>query len=94
MDDEITGAVVLLQRLLRGRAVQNIMYEGKQRRRELIEQLRSAESILSQQQRISTPEKVIVFIVSNFSIVVSIITRSTRTMIVSHHYFIETQALT
>jgi hypothetical protein len=29
-----------MQRLLRGRAVQNVMYEGKERRRELIKEMR------------------------------------------------------
>lgn len=32
--------VVCMQRLLRGRAVQNVMYEGKERRRELIKEMR------------------------------------------------------
>ena len=43
----ITGAreaaAVLLQRLLRGRAAQNVMYEGKARRLELITELRMEE---------------------------------------------------
>lgn len=39
-DPELENAVILLQRLLRGRAVQNIMYEGKDRRLELIQELR------------------------------------------------------
>eukprot|EP00195_Chlamydomonas_chlamydogama_P000588 CAMPEP_0202922768 /NCGR_PEP_ID=MMETSP1392-20130828/78098_1 /ASSEMBLY_ACC=CAM_ASM_000868 /TAXON_ID=225041 /ORGANISM="Chlamydomonas chlamydogama, Strain SAG 11-48b" /LENGTH=1175 /DNA_ID=CAMNT_0049616413 /DNA_START=82 /DNA_END=3609 /DNA_ORIENTATION=- len=34
------AAAILLQRLLRGRAIQNIMYEGKMRRHELIQELR------------------------------------------------------
>jgi hypothetical protein len=36
-------AVTLLQRLIRGRAVQNIMFEGKYRRRELIQELKAAD---------------------------------------------------
>jgi hypothetical protein len=40
------NALVLLQKLLRGRAVQNMMYEGKEKRRELIKELREATSIL------------------------------------------------
>ena len=36
-------ACILLQRLLRGRAVQNAMYEGRYRRKELITELRSAD---------------------------------------------------
>jgi hypothetical protein len=41
-----TAAVVMLQKLIRGRAVQNIMYEGRYRRRELIAELRSADEYL------------------------------------------------
>ncbi|KAG2496803.1 hypothetical protein HYH03_005210 [Edaphochlamys debaryana] len=37
------AALVLLQRLLRGRAAQNIMYEGRMRRQELVDELRLAE---------------------------------------------------
>ena len=37
---ELQAAVVLLQRLLRGRAVQSEMYEGRVRRQELIEELK------------------------------------------------------
>lgn len=39
-DDEGAQAVLLLQRLLRGRAVQNAMFEGKERRLALIEEIR------------------------------------------------------
>jgi hypothetical protein len=39
------AALVLLQRLLRGRAAQNIMYEGRLRRQELIDELRMAERL-------------------------------------------------
>jgi hypothetical protein len=42
---EFQAAVVLLQRLLRGRAVQNIMFEGKFRRRELIQELKMADAL-------------------------------------------------
>jgi hypothetical protein len=37
------AALTLLQRLIRGRAVQNIMFEGKFRRRELIQELKTAD---------------------------------------------------
>ncbi|RYH16590.1 hypothetical protein EON65_29825 [archaeon] len=43
-DHEFQLAVTLLQRLIRGRAVQNIMFEGKYRRRELISELKSADT--------------------------------------------------
>ena len=38
--EHVEVACVLLQRLLRGRAIQNMMYEGKERRLELIHELR------------------------------------------------------
>ena len=43
-DLEFQAAVTLLQRLIRGRAVQNIMFEGKYRRRELIQELQAADA--------------------------------------------------
>ena len=46
---ELRQAVVLLQRLIRGRAVQNVMYEGRMRRAELIHELRSADETLEAQ---------------------------------------------
>lgn len=45
------GAVRLLQKLLRGRAVQNMMFEGKERRAELIAELRAADEQLARQRR-------------------------------------------
>jgi hypothetical protein len=39
-DSSREAAAVLIQRLLRGRAAQNSMYEGKTRRKTLIEELR------------------------------------------------------
>lgn len=38
-------AMLLLQRLIRGRAVQNVMFEGKERRKELIRELRIAKQV-------------------------------------------------
>jgi len=43
-EEEVDAAIILLQRLMRGRAIQNIMYEGKLRRAELIEELKKSES--------------------------------------------------
>lgn len=40
---EFQNSVILLQRLIRGRAVQNIMFEGKYRRIELISELKNAD---------------------------------------------------
>ena len=42
-NDEVENAIVLLQKLLRGRAVQNLMFEGKEKRLELIRELRCTE---------------------------------------------------
>ena len=44
-------AVILLQRLLRGRAIQNMMYEGKERRLELIRELRIEEDLEASAER-------------------------------------------
>ena len=46
--EEVGMAVLLLQRLLRGRAVQNTMFEGKERRIELIKELRASEGIVEE----------------------------------------------
>ncbi|CAK9019481.1 Cilia- and flagella-associated protein 91 (CFAP91) (AMY-1-associating protein expressed in testis 1 homolog) (AAT-1) (MYCBP/AMY-1-associated testis-expressed protein 1) (Protein MAATS1) [Durusdinium trenchii] len=40
---ELSTAITLLQRLLRGRAIQNMMYEGKTKRLDLIQELRTDE---------------------------------------------------
>lgn len=46
-ETQCNNALVLLQKLLRGRAVQNMMYEGKEKRRELIQELREATDLLT-----------------------------------------------
>ena len=46
-DESAERAIILLQRLLRGRAIQNLMYEGKERRLELIRELRIEEELAS-----------------------------------------------
>merc|ERR1711998_118148 len=43
--DEMANCIVLIQRLLRGRAVQNAIFEGKERRKELIRELRAADEV-------------------------------------------------
>jgi len=45
--EEQTLALILLQKLIRGRAVQNMMFEGKERRGELIAELRESEQELA-----------------------------------------------
>jgi len=42
---QVDTAAILLQRLLRGRMVQNSVYDAKEKRRELIEELRSVEEL-------------------------------------------------
>jgi len=42
-DNAVPNAIVLLQRLLRGRAVQNMMFEGRSRRQDLLRELRYEE---------------------------------------------------
>ena len=42
-DDRRKKAIILLQRLLRGRAQQNMMFEGKEKRLDLIAELRATE---------------------------------------------------
>lgn len=46
-DEKLQASIILLQRLIRGRAVQNIMFEGKYRRRELINELKMADEMKS-----------------------------------------------
>ncbi|KAG7393508.1 hypothetical protein PHYPSEUDO_007345 [Phytophthora pseudosyringae] len=48
---DVEDAARLLQKLLRGRAVQNMMFEGKERRAELIAELRAADEQLAVQRR-------------------------------------------
>jgi len=46
-EEELEPHVLLLQRLLRGRSVQNMMYEGRRRRKDLIEELKLQEKMNS-----------------------------------------------
>jgi hypothetical protein len=43
-EEQVNSAVLLVQKLLRGRAVQNMMFEGKERRLGLIKEIRDAEA--------------------------------------------------
>jgi len=47
---QVQAACVLIQRLLRGRAVQNTMFEGRFRRRELIMELRAADEAMAMEE--------------------------------------------
>lgn len=49
-EDELQAATILLQRLLRGRAAQNIFYEGKLRRKDLIAELQRVEAEMELQE--------------------------------------------
>merc|ERR1719181_1712705 len=55
---EVEVAVILLQRLLRGRMVQNSVYDAKEKRRELIEELRSVEELEGTQEAWETERAV------------------------------------
>ncbi|KAF4047442.1 Cilia- and flagella-associated protein 91 [Phytophthora infestans] len=50
-EHDVEDVVRLLQKLIRGRAVQNMMFEGKERRDELIAELRAADDQLVLQRR-------------------------------------------
>jgi len=43
LKDKKKIAIILLQRLIRGRAIQNMMFEGKEKRLDLISELRATE---------------------------------------------------
>ncbi|KAL8577811.1 hypothetical protein ACOMHN_054561 [Nucella lapillus] len=49
-EEEKELAVIFLQQILRGRAVQNMMFEGKEKRMELIQELRSTHALQEAQQ--------------------------------------------
>jgi predicted YcjX-like family ATPase len=42
-EDKKRRAIILIQRLIRGRATQNMMFEGKEKRLDLIAELRATE---------------------------------------------------
>ncbi|XP_065845847.1 cilia- and flagella-associated protein 91-like [Oscarella lobularis] len=50
-DESINQATIVLQKLIRGRATQNKMFEGKERRLELIRELRSTHALQSAGQK-------------------------------------------
>uniref|UniRef100_H2YHN4 Cilia- and flagella-associated protein 91 n=1 Tax=Ciona savignyi TaxID=51511 RepID=H2YHN4_CIOSA len=50
-------AAILLQKVIRGRAVQNKMYEGKEKRLELIQEIRSTHALQTAQQQMKRQEK-------------------------------------
>lgn len=47
----------MLQKVIRGRAVQNLMYEGKEKRSELINEIRSTHALQHAEQQMRRDEK-------------------------------------
>jgi len=56
-EEYVELAVIYLQQMLRGRALQNMMYEGKEKRIELIRELRSTHALQSAEQQILKDDK-------------------------------------
>ncbi|XP_075053579.1 cilia- and flagella-associated protein 91 isoform X2 [Mixophyes fleayi] len=56
-DEERELAVIFLQKLIRGRAVQNMMFEGKEKRVELIRELRTTHALQQDGQLLKKEEK-------------------------------------
>ncbi|XP_043852506.1 cilia- and flagella-associated protein 91 isoform X1 [Dromiciops gliroides] len=56
-EEEIEMAVVYLQKLLRGRVIQNMMFEGKEKRLELINELRTIHSLQEDDRLVKKLEK-------------------------------------
>ncbi|XP_060006517.1 cilia- and flagella-associated protein 91 isoform X1 [Lagenorhynchus albirostris] len=56
-EEDIEMAVIYLQKLLRGRVVQNMMFEGKERRLELIQELRTSHALQEEDRLVKKAEK-------------------------------------
>ncbi|XP_066033461.1 cilia- and flagella-associated protein 91 [Chamaea fasciata] len=56
-EEEIDLAVICLQKLLRGRALQNMMFEGKEKRVDLIQELRTTHTLQEEGQLLLEAEK-------------------------------------
>ncbi|XP_067928775.1 cilia- and flagella-associated protein 91-like [Watersipora subatra] len=54
-DEEL--AITYLQQIIRGRAIQNMMFEGKEKRMELIKELRSTHALQNAEQEVKRQEK-------------------------------------
>ncbi|XP_053154496.1 cilia- and flagella-associated protein 91 isoform X2 [Hemicordylus capensis] len=57
VDEERELAVITLQKLIRGRAIQNMMFEGKEKRLELIRELRTTHALQEDGQLLKKAEK-------------------------------------
>lgn len=64
-DDEVANAVRLLQKLIRGRAVQNMMFEAKERRAELIHELRASDEAQDAHEALDMPSSTEEDVVAN-----------------------------
>uniref|UniRef100_A0A2K5UJB2 Cilia- and flagella-associated protein 91 n=1 Tax=Macaca fascicularis TaxID=9541 RepID=A0A2K5UJB2_MACFA len=56
-EEEIEMAVIYLQKLLRGRVIQNMMFEGKEKRLELIQELRTCHALQEDEKLVKKAEK-------------------------------------
>ncbi|KAF5923991.1 hypothetical protein HPG69_010423 [Diceros bicornis minor] len=56
-EEDIEMAVIYLQKLLRGRVVQNVMFEGKEKRLELIQELRTSHALQEDDRLVMKAEK-------------------------------------
>ncbi|XP_010628323.1 cilia- and flagella-associated protein 91 isoform X2 [Fukomys damarensis] len=56
-EEDIETAVIYLQRLLRGRVIQNMMFEGKEKRLELIQELRTSHALQEDEKLVKKAEK-------------------------------------
>ncbi|XP_070549252.1 cilia- and flagella-associated protein 91-like [Ptychodera flava] len=57
MEEERELAIIFLQQVIRGRAIQNMMFEGKGKRLELIRELRSTHALQEAEQQMKKQEK-------------------------------------
>nr|XP_039249050.1 cilia- and flagella-associated protein 91-like [Styela clava]XP_039249051.1 cilia- and flagella-associated protein 91-like [Styela clava] len=55
--EEAELAAIMLQKVLRGRAIQNMMYEGKEKRIELIQEVRSTHALQHAEQQVKRQER-------------------------------------
>lgn len=56
-EEEKELAVIFLQQVIRGRAIQNMIFEGKEKRQELIKELRSTHALQEAEQQMKQQEK-------------------------------------
>ena len=85
-DEELS--IVLLQQLLRGRAVQLKMREGKRRRRELIRELRGSHALQEAEQKLKAEEKKQVRVLYNkYSLFSVHLIKPTWNVIGRHSYY-------